>query len=302
LKQPLLHFLLVGLGMFVLFDAVSDDPWESDESVIVVDREALLSFVQFRSKAFQPGAAAARLDSLPEAELERLVQEYVREEALHRQALALGMDANDYIIKRRLVQKVEFITNSFVDETVKLFEADIETHYAAHTDDYYIEPFVTFTHVFFDGSRRQPQELEVLAAEKLAELNEQRVPFSQSSRHGDRFLYHTNYVERTPEFVASHFGPEMAERVFALEPDTARWHGPYRSSYGLHLVMVGKSAAGRIPELAEVRDRVADDARREVVRERNEAAVQSIVDGYQVRLAYPLPDSAAAGLANSDDD
>ena len=286
LKQPLLHFLLVGLGLFVVFDVVSDDAWDVDERVIVVDREALLTFLQFRMKAFEPGVAAARLEAMAEPDLDRLVGDYVREEALHREALALGMDANDYIIKRRLIQKVEFITNSFVDETVELSDADVQDYYEANASDYYVEPFVTFTHVFFDGSRATSKELEAMAQDKLAELNATGVPFSQSGRHGDRFLYHTNYVERTPEFVASHFGSEMAEQVFALEPGAGVWHGPYRSPYGLHLVTLSKRTQGRVPELAEVRDRVADDARREVVRERNDAAIQGIVDSYEVRRSY----------------
>ena len=302
LRQPLLHFLLIGLGMFVLFELVAGDRFEGDGRVIVVDREALLTFVQFRAKAFQPGAAAARLDALSEAELQRLIADYVREEALHREALALGMDANDYIIKRRLIQKVEFITNSFVDETVELSDADIESHYTQNSRDYYVEPFVTFTHVFFDGSRRPQPELQDLAGGKLAELNERSTPFSESGRHGDRFLYHTNYVERTPEFVASHFGAEMAQQIFSLEPGTETWHGPYRSPYGLHLVLLSKRTEGRTPELAEVRERVADDARRVVVRERNEAAIQSIVDAYEVRLTFERAqkEPALATSAGSD--
>ena len=113
LRQPLLHFLLIGLGLFLIFDLVSGDRPDADQRVIVVDREALLTLLQFRIKAFEPGVAASRLDAMSEADLERLVDDYVREEALHREALALGMDVNDHIIKRRLIQKVEFITNSF---------------------------------------------------------------------------------------------------------------------------------------------------------------------------------------------
>jgi hypothetical protein len=299
LKQPLLHFLLIGFGLFMLFELVSDDRRDGDERVIVVDREALLSFVQFRSKAFEPGVAAARLDAMSQDELQRMVDDYVREEALHREALSLGMDANDYIIKRRLIQKVEFITNSFVDETVQLSEADIEAHYAANADDYYVEPFVTFTHVFFDGSRHALAELENLASDKLNELNEKNVHFSQSGRHGDRFPYFINYVERTPEFVASHFGPEMAQQVFALDPGDNQWHGPYPSSYGLHLVLLSKRVEGVTPVLAEVHDRAADDARREVVRERNDAAIKAIVGTYEVRVTYERPTEEQTELATS---
>jgi hypothetical protein len=91
--------------------------------------------VQFRSKAFNPEVAAARLDSLGDAELERLIDDYVREEALHREALALGMDQNDYVIKQRLIQSLQFITNGFVSAAVDVSDEEIAEYYEANRDD-----------------------------------------------------------------------------------------------------------------------------------------------------------------------
>lgn len=284
IRQPLLHFLLLGLGFFIVFDMMSGD--ESDKSVIVVDRDALLNFVQFRTRAFEPGVAAERLDTMPDIELTQLMREYVREEALHREALTMGMDANDYVIKRRLIQKVEFLTSSFADETVELSDADLSAYFSANRHDYFVEPFVTFTHVFFDDSRHEPVEIGRLARQKLSEFNRRGLPFSESGREGDRFLYHRNYVERTPDFVGSHFGSEMAAQIFELEADSQLWHGPFRSPYGLHLVMVSKRAEGRVPELGEIRERVTNDALRESARQRTENEIQRLVDRYEVSIRY----------------
>jgi hypothetical protein len=107
LREPLVHFLAIGIGLFVLFDLVAPEESNLDSKTIVVDRDALLTFVQFRSKAFNPEVAAARLDALGDAELSMLIDDYVREEALHREALALGMDQNDYVIKQRLIQSLD---------------------------------------------------------------------------------------------------------------------------------------------------------------------------------------------------
>ena len=98
ITEPLVHFLVLGLGLFGLFELVASDEAAFDSRVIDVDREALLTFVQYRSRAFQPEIAAARLDSMPEDELVRLINDYVREEALHRDAKSLGVDKNDYVI------------------------------------------------------------------------------------------------------------------------------------------------------------------------------------------------------------
>jgi hypothetical protein len=286
LKDPLVHFLVLGLGLFVLFDLVASDDAAYDSRVINVDRDSLLTFVQYRSRAFEPQAATARLDNMSEDELERLIADYVREEALHREAKALGVDKNDYIIKRRMIQSIEFITDGFVTAAIDVSEDDVTAYYEANRDDYYIEPYVTFTHVFFNNERHGRDASLALAGAKLVPLNAQQVQFSDAPRHGDRFPYFVNYVERGPEFVASHFGVSMAEEVFALEPDDTKWRGPFESEYGVHLVLLTRKAEGRYPDLAEVEPVVRDDVEREEIRAQKDKAIQAIVDTYEVRRSF----------------
>ena len=284
IREPLVHFLAIGLGLFVLYGFVAPDDQDVGGKTIVVDRDTLLTFVQFRSKAFNPDIAATRLDALSESELKLLIDDFVREEALHREALALGMDTNDYVIKQRLIQSIRFITNGFVTAAVNVSDDDIAAYYEANKDDYYVDPYVTFTHVFFSGDGHGAEQARALAEAKLAELNEARVPFSESTRHGDRFLYNVNYVERTEDFVGSHFGRQMAQALFELGANDATWQGPLESAYGYHVVMLGKRTEGRYPELAEIEDSVRDDALRVAINEQNELAVQAIVDTYDVRM------------------
>ncbi len=286
LKEPLVHFLAVGLGLFVLFEFVAGDDAVYDSKVINVDRDALLTFVQYRSRAFEPRMAAERLDGMSDAELERMINDYIREEALHREALALGMDKNDYIIKRRMIQSIEFITDGFVTAAVEVSDEDVDAYFEANREDYYIDSFVTFTHVFFDRERHGGDEALKRASTKLAELNAQQVPFSNAPRHGDRFPFFVNYVERGPEFIASHFGVLMAQGVFEIEPSETTWHGPFESEYGAHLVMLTRKVAGRYPELTEVEAGIRDDAEREAIAALKDKAIQAIVDTYEVRRSF----------------
>ncbi len=145
---------------------------------------------------------------------------------------------------------------------------------------------MTFTHVFFDGERRGRDETLALATAKLEELNGQQVPFSDAPRHGDRFPYFVNYVERDPQFVVSHFGTPMAQAVFELEPAQATWHGPFDSQYGMHLVMLTRKAEGRYPELAEIEASIRDDTEREAIAALKDIAIQAIVDTYEVQRSY----------------
>ena len=286
LKEPLVHFLAAGLGLFVLFGLVNRDDRDFDPNVITVDQEALLTFIQYRIKAFNPDLAKKKLNALSDEELQRLIDDYVREEVLHREAIALGLDDDDYIIRRRLVQKLEFITEGFAEAGADVDEAALQRYFDANKADYYVEPYVTFTHVFFQTEDRPREQARAFAEKELQRLNRNSVPFSDAPQYGDRFLYHVNYVERTPDYVGSHFGPPMTRALFELEPNEFVWRGPFDSAYGVHLVLLTTNEPGREPELAELEARVREDARRARVREETEAAIADVVDAYDVRVVY----------------
>ena len=286
LKEPLVHFLAAGLALFVLFGLVNRDGPEADPNIVIVDQDALLTFVQYRIKAFNRTLAEQKLNSLSDDELQRLIDDYVREEVLHREALQLGLGDDDYVIRRRLVQKLEFITEGFAEAGTRIDQPALHRYFDANKGDYYVEPFATFAHVFFDTENRPREEAREAAEKKLAELNREGVPFAEAPQHGDRFLYHVNYVERTPEYVASHFGVPMAKAVFELEPNDLMWRGPFDSPYGVHLVMLTTSEPGREPELSELEGRIREDARRAMIREETEAAIADVVGTYDVRVVY----------------
>lgn len=286
LKEPLAHFLAAGLGLFVLFGLVNRESTATDPKVIPVDRDALLTFIQYRIKAFNPELAEEKLRSLSSDELQRLIDDYVREEVLYREAVALDLGKDDYVIRRRLVQKLEFITEGFAEASVEIDDAAMRRYFDANKRDYYVEPYVTFTHVFFDAEKRSREEARALAETKLSELNRNATPFSDAPRHGDRFPYHVNYVERTPEYVSSHFGDPMAKALFELEPNDLVWRGPFDSPYGVHLVLLITNQPGRDPELREIEGRVREDARRAMIQEKTEEAIAEIVETYDVRLLY----------------
>jgi len=294
IKEPLLHFLAIGLGLFILYEFVAEDDAAFNRKVIDVNRDTLLTFVQYRSQSFQPEIATVRFNNMSDGDLERLVADFVKEEALHREALALGMDQNDYIIKRRLVQSIEFITAGFATAGVELTDDDIAAYYETNRQNYSIEPHVTFTHVFFSSKNHGRDDALQLSTDKLAELNAGDVPFEDAPRHGDRFLYSLNYVERESGFIAGHFGPQMANAIFALEADDSNWQGPFESAYGFHLVLMPQKSEARIPGIEEVLDTVRYDAERDAVNAQKDKAIQAIVDTYEVRrdLERPPADTA----------
>lgn len=298
-KEPLLYFLAAGLCLFILFDVLSpSDQGDADSQTIVVDRDALLTFIQYRTKAFDPQSAAARLDALSDEGRAQLIEEYVREEALHREALALELGRDDYVIRRRLVQTLQFIAQGFPDGAEELDDARIRRFFEEHRQDYFVAPSVTFTHVFFDAERRGRDQARSAAMATLDRLNQAGVSFSNAPQYGDRFLYQLNYVERALDYVESQFGASMAKAILNLEPDPTKWRGPFESAYGVHLVMVTGNEPGRYPSLNEVRSRVAEDLRRTAAREREEVIVRGIVDSYRVEVVDAEIGARDAVLAN----
>jgi hypothetical protein len=294
-KQPLLHFILIGCFLFALFELTgARDDAAADSRTITVDHQALLDFIQQRSKAFNQSLFEQKLASMPAEEKQALIDELVREEALYREARSLGLDKGDYVIKRRVIQKLEFVTEGLSKSAVEINKEQLRDYFDKHRQEYFIAPTITFTHVFFNSELHGKTKAEELALEKLGELNAGRVPFNDGIRHGDRFLYHLNYADKTPDLVASHFGEAMAEKLFVLPPDQQRWYGPYKSAYGYHLVKLSDRNAGRSPALGEVRSRVVHDARQSLLQEHNERAYQAIIDTYRVKVDPDLQAEAVA--------
>jgi len=298
-QQPLLHFIVLGSMLFGATQWLSSRP-QQDDRTIVVDRDALLEFMQYRARTFRPDQADSVLSQMSPDDLDRLVEDYVRQEVLYREAIALGLDRNDYMARQRLIQKLEFLNRDLSVEITQLSDAEVRSYFEEHRDTYYDPPHVTFTHVFFNRETHGDAESRHLADRALTQLNDQQVPFHKGARHGDRFYYHVNYVERGRPEVLSHLGPLVTEAVFQLEPSEQSWYGPYESEYGWHVIMLSERVEGRSLALADVYDQVASDAKRAMVEERSKAIIDGIIDTYDVQIDIPVPADTKAGAVTAE--
>lgn len=294
LKEPLLHFLVMGLVLFAAFRFVSNEEQSDALNRIVVDRDRLLTFMQNRARIFGAERFEEILDNLPEDELQALIDDYVREEALYREAKALNLDKNDYTSRQRLIRQLEYINQGFISSTIALSESEVQDFLSTHQERYYVLPKVTFTHVFFNADSRGEDESQALALAKLDELNESQVPFHKALSHGDRYLYHRNYVNKEADEIASHFGSAMQRQLFVEEASDKIWRGPFRSPYGFHLVMMTKRTAGYAPPLEEVRQWVEQDAIQARLKMELDRINQFIVEAYEVEIIDVLKGDSAS--------
>jgi parvulin-like peptidyl-prolyl isomerase len=284
LREPLAHFLAAGVVLFAVLAALGREAPVSDDGVIVVDRAALLAHMQYRANAFEPEAFGALFDSMTEEERQALIDDYVKEEALYREAQALGLGESDYIIRQRMIQKMNFLMGDLAVAGEAVDEAVLADYFARNREAYAAEPSVTFTHVFFDSSRRGEDAAEQAAREALVELTAAGAGFNDATGVGDRFPFLKNYVERTFDYVATHFGENFVEALARLPEPDGRWHGPIPSAYGWHLVYVSARTPRSYPELADVRDQVEADYRREASEDAVDRLTEGLLDRYRVEV------------------
>jgi hypothetical protein len=287
LKEPLVHFLGGAGAIFALYALIGDGT-RNDTQNILVSRNDVLNYMQSRAKAFDRDRFNTLFDQLTPGEREQLLADYIRDEALYREAKALNLDRNDPAARLRLIQQMEFITQDQADARAKPTQEQVRQYYQQHRADYAVPARVTFTHVFFSDERHGVQTANALAAGELVLLNARQISFSQATSHGDAALFSVNYVEKAKDLVARDFGLQMANSLFDLKPSATIWRGPFRSTYGAHLVLLTQHEDGYVPPLGDVHARVEEDARRTFRERALEKAIDGIVANYQVHIADDL--------------
>jgi parvulin-like peptidyl-prolyl isomerase len=284
-RDPLTHFLAGGGILFAVFVLLhgGDTTGTADGKTIVVDRPSLVTFMQYESAAFQPEVFSTQFNAMSAKDRKALVDDYVRQEALVREARAMGLDQGDYVIRRRMVQKMMYLIDDAATQTFSPTEADLQRYFQAHVEAYRNAATVTFTHVFVDKEIKHPGGAQRAAERLKAELEARHAGFQDAPGYGDRFAYLRNYVQRTPDFVVNQFGAGFASAVMKLQP-SSRWQGPIESDYGYHLVLLTQKTPAALPKLAEVRDQVKDDLLRETIAAYRDKALADLTRRFTVKL------------------
>jgi hypothetical protein len=241
-REPLVHFALLGAALFAV------DAWRGGRpgGRIVVTAGQVEHLSATFERAWQRPPDAAELDSL--------IEDQIRDEIASREAVALGLDQDDTVLRRRLRQKFEFLAeDAAVSEPPS--DAELEAWRDAHAAAYRRDPRLSLRQVFLDPGRRG-SFVEADAARLVAELT-QAGPDAALDGRGERLLLPAELGLTEQRELASAFGPAFADAVAALEP--GRWAGPVRSSFGLHVVLVRERVPGRVPATAEIRPALERD-------------------------------------------
>jgi len=279
LKEPLLHFIVVGALVFFLFSMVNKDESYFDDNKIVVSIAKIDRLSANWSKKWNRPPT--------KTELKGLVESYIKEEGYYREALALGLDQNDTILRRRLMQKMEFLSNDLA-ELNSPDESALNKYFIDNQEKYKLPDRVSFTHIYFSWEKRGEKVVED-AMSVLSGLNALRAP-----ELGDSFMMQYDFVQETPFEVERLFGKEFAEQLFKSEINT--WQGPIESGYGLHLVQISEKIDSRMPDLASVIDKVRTD----LMFERRQKMNKEIYERFKERYEIVVEDvSNQSGMAKA---
>ncbi len=280
LREPLLHFLVLGAALFGLFGLVGKKDAEAPTKLVIsASRVATLADRFARTWRRPPS----------EEELQNLVEDYIRDEVFYREGRAVGLDRDDSIVRRRVRQKMEFLAEDMA--AAEPSDEQLAAYLAANPERFRTDDRLTFHHIFLSATRRG-SALDA-DAQQMAETLGRASAQVDTAEVGDTFLLGDAFREMSRGEVASTFGEGFAEKLSVMAP--GHWQGPIASSFGAHFVFVDDRVKGSLPPLATVRDAVRREWQNAHQVEAEQKLYQSLRDRYEI--VVETPPTAAAGNA-----
>jgi hypothetical protein len=271
LREPLFHFLLIGLCLFLLFGQAS--PGDRESRRIVIGQGQVDALVrQHQSTWNRPPT---------QAELQSLIDVYVRDEILYREGVALGLDRDDAVVKRRVRQKYELIAEE--ENRSDPTDEDLRAYMKAHPAAFVRSAVVSFDQVYFDPSVASPENV---AAAKVALSNG-----ASPASFGQASLLPRQVNDSSLDLVARDFGDAFARQVGGLP--VGQWAGPMVSGIGLHLVRVRSRSAPALPPLDQVRSAVAREWESDRRSRARDAGLRKLRQEYDVVVEGRLPPASS---------
>jgi len=272
LREPLLQFLLVGLALFGAWHGLQPADARGPADRIVITDDDLKQMTAVWVSQGRPMPTAQQLQGLIDIK--------VREEVLYREALALGLDKDDAIVKRQLARKMDFLA----EDLSKLEEPkpdELRAYYEQNKPRFALPGRVSFRHVYFSPDRRGAQA-RADAQAALASLADQPIDAAAAAR-GDPFMFHAFYGDRSLDVVAKEFGPPFARALAGIAPGA--WTGPVESGYGWHLVFVDAMTPERVPDF----DEIEAEVRTAWVEDKREQTRARVYEAMRARYEVVLP-------------
>jgi hypothetical protein len=273
LREPLLHFLLIGTALFLLYGALNRGRSDAPREIVISAARVEAIAENFATVWMRPPTAV---------ELKGLIDDYVAEEIYYREAIAMGLDQDDTVIRRRLRQKMDFISEGIAD-SVEPTDAQLQGYLESNAGKFTSPAELTFRQVYLSAERRG-ERARSDAEKLLAQLQAGAGPVDPAEA-GDPTLLPAAMASASPQAIVNAFGQEFATQID--EAPVGQWAGPIESAFGLHIVRVDERVAGKAPTLAEIRPLVLREWQSDERRRQNSSFLAALRDKYDVRVEGP---------------
>ncbi len=268
LREPLLHFLVLGAALFVVFGQLNDAELVSDKRIVITQADLDGLANRWLKSMGRPPSAQER---------EQQLAYFIRQQVLAREAVALGLDKDDAVVRVRLANKMEYLFNdlAFIPEPS---DSELGTYLSKYATNFTLPADISFQQIFFDrGTRQQNTRKD---AEHLLKKLRAEGGVVDTLNLGDRSLLPYDFKRGKQSQVAAMFGAPFVKQVFILPVKS--WQGPVESPYGVHLVYIHGRTEARLPPLNEIRERVASEWRRAKQKAANETFYKSLYQTYEI--------------------
>jgi peptidyl-prolyl cis-trans isomerase C len=282
LREPLIHFVLIGALLYGLYGLMP-----TAGPATAASKQVRLSQSEIAQLTLLFQSQWRRLPT-PQ-ELDRLVENKVQQEILYREALAMGLDKDDEIVKRRMAQKMQFLAED-VAAAREPTTAELKAWFEQNSAKFAQPPRLSFRHLYFSPDRRGERARDD-AQQALAKLAGQPADTKAAGALADPFMFQDSYRDRAPDYLAKEFGPPFALALARLAPGS--WQGPVESGFGWHLVFVDTVIPGRVPAFEEIESDIRTAWLSEQKALAWDEAYKKMRAGYTVWLPAPPPDGAS---------
>ncbi len=268
LREPLVHFLIAGLLIFLIYGSFAGATSATDRRISITEDQVKRLATQWAQTWQRPPSPT---------ELDGLIRDYIKEEIYYREAIRLGLDQDDLVVRRRMHSKMEFLATAEA-ENMTATDAELQAWLDKNPAKYAADPVYSFEQVFVrsdDGADQAVARAKVLLKSLTAGARTSGAPVSLPAS-----------LEAASVFeISRQFGEEFAAALKALP--VGAWSGPVNSGFGLHLVRITRASASKSPKLADVRRQVENDWRSATRDAREAEAYQKLLDSYDIEIEKP---------------
>jgi len=274
LREPLIHFFVLGLVVFGLHGVLEKKPEAADDPFLVEVTSADIEW--FRTMW------SKRMGREPTVEeLRGTVNQLIGEQILSREAVSIGLDEGDMVVRRRLAQKMDFLFKD-LSEITEPSDGELQAYLQEKRSTYEIQARVTFTHIYFNTDKRGEKGAAEAVRRLVEKLDASKGVPPEVSAQGDQFLLQSSYSDLALLDIRSEFGTQFAKAVG--EQETQTWQGPVVSGYGLHAVYVHERSDAKLPDFSDVKEKLRADWMAEKAREITRKAYEKLRERYRVLL------------------